>query len=636
MPIISNIGRKSLKARTLIWSIYGMLILGSITMIYPFLLLISGSSKSPVDTPDAKVIPAFLINDTALYRKYVESLFNEELGMMRQVYNSTSPAFRELDPPKKPNEKLVKEWSTFLDEAELPGYTCFTGDTYSKTGVLPLELRRFKAKLNTEFDGSMEKLNRGLQTDFMSWNRIFVKPEAYLQRNKKYLRNTFWDRFYEFKKETRKVDRYYFSVEGFYKTEFLKTQYSKKIEEYNRAHNTAYKSYDNIHLDRRYPEGTGRTQLEQKDWEDFVRTVINLLWVRVDDKPTAQYQNFLMAKYDSIKSINKNYATSYKSKNEIIFTNKCPESGMASSDWEAFLQGWQDPDTGKMYLMPIKSVSIDSTDFMFRDYLKKKYGNVAKLNQVCSTDFVAINAIIPPQQDWHYLDFQNRQGSLMWEFSIRNFITVAQYVLLHGRAIYNTTVYCLLAIFCALVFNPLAAYALSRYKPASTYKILLFLMMVMAFPPMVTQIPIFLMLREFNLLNTFWALVLPSVANGYSIFLLKGFFDSLPKELYESAELDGAGEFRIFWQFTMALSKPILAVIALQAFNMAYGNFMMALLICQDEKMWTLMPWIYQLQMYSGEGIIYASILIAAIPTFILFIFCQNIIMRGIVVPSEK
>ena len=92
----------------------------------------------------------------------------------------------------------------------------------------------------------------------------------------------------------------------------------------------------------------------------------------------------------------------------------------------------------------------------------------------------------------------------------------------------------------------------------------------------------------------------------------------------------------MFWQFTMALSKPILAVIALQAFNMAYGNFMMALLICQDERMWTLMPWIYQLQMHSGEGIIYASILIAAIPTFILFVFCQNIIMRGIVVPSEK
>jgi multiple sugar transport system permease protein len=130
--------------------------------------------------------------------------------------------------------------------------------------------------------------------------------------------------------------------------------------------------------------------------------------------------------------------------------------------------------------------------------------------------------------------------------------------------------------------------------------------------------------------------VLPGLANGYAIFLLKGFFDSLPQELYESAALDGAGELRIFWQITMSLSKPILAVIGLQAFTVAYSNFMFALLICQDEKMWTLMVWLYQLQQRSGPGVIYASLLVAAIPTLLIFVFAQNIIMRGIVVPVEK
>jgi len=209
-------------------------------------------------------------------------------------------------------------------------------------------------------------------------------------------------------------------------------------------------------------------------------------------------------------------------------------------------------------------------------------------------------------------------------------------MLLHGRGIRNTAIYCALAICCALIVNPLAAYALSRYRPPNTYKVLLFLMLTMAFPPMVTQIPVFLMLREFHLLNTFYALILPGLANGYSIFLLKGFFDSLPKELYESADLDGAGEFRIFWQLTMALSTPILAVIALNAFTHAYSNFMMALLICQDEKMWTLMPWLYQLGQRSGEGVVFASLIVAAVPTFLVFAFCQNVIMRGIVVPVEK
>ena len=144
------------------------------------------------------------------------------------------------------------------------------------------------------------------------------------------------------------------------------------------------------------------------------------------------------------------------------------------------------------------------------------------------------------------------------------------------------------------------------------------------------------MLRDFHLLNTFAALILPGLAHGYSIFLLKGFFDSIPRDLYDSAQLDGAGEWTLFWQITMSLSKPILAVIALQAFNLAYSNFMFALLICQDERMWTLMVWLYQLHQKSGQGVVYAGLIIAAVPTFLVFLFCQNIIMRGIVVPVEK
>jgi multiple sugar transport system permease protein len=161
-------------------------------------------------------------------------------------------------------------------------------------------------------------------------------------------------------------------------------------------------------------------------------------------------------------------------------------------------------------------------------------------------------------------------------------------------------------------------------------------MLTMAFPPMVTQIPVFLMPREFNLLNTFWALILPGMAGGYAIFLLKGFFDSLPRELYESAALDGAGEFRIFFQITMSLSKPVLAVVGLRAFTMAYSDFMMALLICQDQKMWTMMPWLCQLQQRSNPGVVLASLIIAAIPTFLMFVLCQKVIMRGSVVPVEK
>jgi multiple sugar transport system permease protein len=258
------------------------------------------------------------------------------------------------------------------------------------------------------------------------------------------------------------------------------------------------------------------------------------------------------------------------------------------------------------------------------------------MNKALDTNYASFDLVDIPQWEYHYGKIMADKARQRWEFATRNFKTVFDYIALQGRGVINTVIYCVLAVLCALTFNPLAAYALSRFQLPSTYKILLFLMLTMAFPQMVTQIPNFLMMRELGLLNTFGALVLPGLANGYSIFLLKGFFDSLPKELYESAMLDGASETRIFLQITMSLSKPILAVIALNAFTHAYSNFMMALLICQDQNMWTLMPWLYQLQQSSCQAVIYASLIIASIPTFLIFMLCQNVIMRGIVVPVEK
>jgi multiple sugar transport system permease protein len=87
---------------------------------------------------------------------------------------------------------------------------------------------------------------------------------------------------------------------------------------------------------------------------------------------------------------------------------------------------------------------------------------------------------------------------------------------------------------------------------------------------------------------------------------------------------------------TMNLSKPILAVKALGAFTGAYSAFMMALIIVPDEKMWTIMVWVFQLQSMAHPAVVYASLVVAAIPTFTIFVLCQNVIMRGIVVPTEK
>ena len=283
-------------------------------------------------------------------------------------------------------------------------------------------------------------------------------------------------------------------------------------------------------------------------------------------------------------------------------------------------QEWRDFTANSLSPLWQTNGVLDTPDTRWRDFLVSRGMPGAAMPQLM-----------------HHADlFRAHKADIRREFLVRNFRTVLDYILFHGRGLANTVVYCTLAVLLALIVNPLAAYALSRFKPAAGPQILLFLMLTMAFPHMVTQIPVFVLLRELGLLNTFAALLLPGMASGYSIFLLKGFFDSLPRDLYESAQLDGAGEWTLFWHITMRLSTPILSVIALQAFSVAYANFMYALLICQDPKMWTLMVWLYQLQQRSGPGVVQASLLLAALPTLAVFLACQRVLLRGIVVPVEK
>ncbi|MFQ3668692.1 MAG: ABC transporter permease subunit, partial [Fimbriimonadaceae bacterium] len=164
----------------------------------------------------------------------------------------------------------------------------------------------------------------------------------------------------------------------------------------------------------------------------------------------------------------------------------------------------------------------------------------------------------------------------------------------------------------------------------------IFLLATMAFPAEVAMIPSFLLLKDLGLLNTFAALVLPTAASGYMIFLLKGFFDSLPQELFEAGQLDGAREVTMMTRIALPLSKPVLGYLALTAFMGAYGAFMYAFLVCQDQRIWTLMVWIYQLQLVAPRSVVMAALTLAAIPTLIVFLSAQRVIMRGIVLPGER
>lgn len=222
------------------------------------------------------------------------------------------------------------------------------------------------------------------------------------------------------------------------------------------------------------------------------------------------------------------------------------------------------------------------------------------------------------------------------EFASRNVRYVLDYVLLNGRAVWVTFAFCGLAVLTQLIVNPLAAYALSRYPVRQSGAILIFLLATMAFPAEVAMIPSFLLLKDLGLLNTFAALVLPGAASGYMIFLLKGFFDSLPQELFEAGSLDGARETTLMRHVALPLSRPVLGYQALIAFMGAYGAFLYAFLVAQDQKMWTLTVWLYQLQTGAPKAVTMAAVTVAALPTLVVFLLAQRTILKGIVLPGER
>lgn len=633
MPMISVTGRKQLRVRMVVWMIYLSLTVGATTMVYPFLLMLAGSTKSSVDSPDATIIPKYLVDDVALYQKHIEGMFNESTALLQNAYGNFEASFRTLEPPEKA-DPLLGEWRAFLAEANPPSswYTLGYFSCPTSKGSVPFNQARFRKQMLNEY-GSIDAINLKFGTSFTSSISFTASSPNFLSRFTADADTDFRKAIDDFIAAQPAKWRDYFSTANQFR-EYLKVKYGRFVEDFNKAQGTSFGTWTDI------PVGDSvKTTVPgaAKEYEEYLRFIVNPVWIRLTEEAAPAWQSYLQRRYGGdLAKFNKDNGTTHAAFEEIPLPLLIPADGTARMDWKQFVEGWLDPVNGETIQVPVGDIRLFGPGFAFQQYLKNKYGTIEALNAATGGSLASWETVQMPQKSAQYEEFLQMRGWLKWEFTQRNYSAVWDYLVVNGRGLINTVIFCALSILAALTVDPIAAYALSRFRPPSTFKVLLFLMMTMAFPAMVTQIPAFLLLRDLGMLNTFWALVLPGLANGYHIFLLKGFFDSLPQELYESAEIDGAGEPTIFLNITMSLSKPILAVMALSAFTSAYSAFMFALLLCQDPNMWTLMVWLYQLQQTSGQGIIFASLIVAAIPTFAVFVACQNVIMRGIVVPVEK
>jgi multiple sugar transport system permease protein len=182
-----------------------------------------------------------------------------------------------------------------------------------------------------------------------------------------------------------------------------------------------------------------------------------------------------------------------------------------------------------------------------------------------------------------------------------------------------------------LVISALVAYALSRIDFKGKRLLMGVIVTSIIVPPPVLIIPLFYQMVALHLIDTSWAIILPQAIHPAMVFVLKKFFDQIPRELEEAAVMDGASRMRIFTQIILPLSRPILAAVAIFVFIGAWNNFLWPFIATNDNSLLTLPVGLQTIK--SAYGIQYAqnmaSALLAALPLIVVFLFFQRQIVKG-------
>ncbi|MCX4997836.1 carbohydrate ABC transporter permease [Streptomyces longwoodensis] len=205
----------------------------------------------------------------------------------------------------------------------------------------------------------------------------------------------------------------------------------------------------------------------------------------------------------------------------------------------------------------------------------------------------------------------------------------------------NTLYYAFGALAFQLVLDVAAAYSLSRLRPVFGKAILGMMLATLMIPATVLVVPQYLTVLDVplvqrNLLNSPWAIWLPSVTNAFNIFLLKRFFDSIPQELLDAAAMDGASPMRVLWSIVLPISRPVLGVVSIFAVVGIWKDFLWPMLTLPDPSRQTLNVGIYSLSNGVPVNVLIAALTIASIPTLLLFLVFQRNIMSGLTAGGLK
>ncbi|WP_017237391.1 carbohydrate ABC transporter permease [Streptomyces sp. SS] len=199
--------------------------------------------------------------------------------------------------------------------------------------------------------------------------------------------------------------------------------------------------------------------------------------------------------------------------------------------------------------------------------------------------------------------------------------------------LFNTLYYAFGALAFQLVLDVAAAYSLSKLRPVFGKAILGGMLVTLMIPATVLVVPQYLTVLDVPVVERN---LLPAVTNAFNIFLLKRFFDSIPKELLDAAAMDGASPLRILRSIVLPISRPILGVVSIFAVVGVWKDFLWPMLTLPDPSKQTLNVGIYSLSTGVPVNVLIAALTIASVPTLLIFLVFQRNIMSGLTAGGLK
>ena len=195
-----------------------------------------------------------------------------------------------------------------------------------------------------------------------------------------------------------------------------------------------------------------------------------------------------------------------------------------------------------------------------------------------------------------------------------------------GQYLWNSVFITVVATIITLLFNSMAAFALSKYRFAGRKVVFLLILSTLMVPPTIVLVPNFLVVSELGLLNSLWGVIWPAVATPTGVFLLRQYMLTLPDELLEAARLDHASEWRIYWRIVLPLTAPALAVLAIFSVMWRWNDFLWPLVVLSKSEKFTLQ---LALNAFQGDLVTQWNYLLA------MTVITLLPVTRGLRVPAE-